>query len=54
MKKMVRIRHSEIYCNTQLAAVLFEEAAEEASWDIIADEPTRITSGLSLLNCEKT
>jgi hypothetical protein len=35
MKKMVRIRHNEIYCNTTRGGGL-EEAAEEASWDIIA------------------
>jgi hypothetical protein len=35
MKKMVRIRHSEIYCNTTRGGAL-EEAAEEIPWNIIA------------------
>ena len=35
MKKVARIRHNEIYCNTTRGGAL-EEAAEETSWDIIA------------------
>jgi hypothetical protein len=35
MKRLVRIRHNEIYCNTTRDGAL-DEAAEETSCDIIA------------------
>ena len=35
MKKLIRIRHNEIYWNTTRDGAL-DETAEEASWDIIA------------------
>ena len=35
MKKLVRIRHHEIYYNTTRESAL-DEAAEETPWDIIA------------------